>query len=444
MISNIINCILLVRTCTFLVWLKNICIMKENNFSDTTRPILKNNDNQASGIDSPQLYKKKNIKFIEDQHTALINQNLDNSTKENKTKKNIVYKRCRSLTCEDFQPKNKLLRHDIALPSKKTKFNKLIKREELNAVNFDQNTKSSSNEHSYNILERKVQKRDHMLLNKAIKEKNGIFKSNMNFKRHQMDRKNRSQETTSSSSQISNDESRDTLSSDTISQQSEKMQRDFDKMQTHIYETDRTSHNRDRLFKEESSSYSRGNSSESNIAYQEDIDEIHGKRKSPDKIATHVEQPSKIDKKQSAKTPFDYLVEEAQLEQKKMSKIESYEKNKMLRNREETLNKLKRQEELLNRELTQIEESQKYDDSVFTVKIEDDVKMYFCPEKNCKKKFPSLSRVKRHYIVHTGQKPYKCLNKFCKKAFSRKDNMLQHYRNHCFLSKGQKRDKFKP
>ena len=57
--------------------------------------------------------------------------------------------------------------------------------------------------------------------------------------------------------------------------------------------------------------------------------------------------------------------------------------------------------------------------------------MYVCPEKDCGKTFPSLSRVKRHYIIHTGAKPFKCLNSRCPKKFSRKDNMLQHYKTHC-------------
>lgn len=60
--------------------------------------------------------------------------------------------------------------------------------------------------------------------------------------------------------------------------------------------------------------------------------------------------------------------------------------------------------------------------------------MYVCPEKDCGKMFPSLSRVKRHYIIHTGAKPFKCLNLRCPKKFSRKDNMLQHYKTHCKFS----------
>ncbi|KAM0688280.1 hypothetical protein COBT_000465 [Conglomerata obtusa] len=67
-------------------------------------------------------------------------------------------------------------------------------------------------------------------------------------------------------------------------------------------------------------------------------------------------------------------------------------------------------------------------------------KDYICPEPECKKTFPSLSRAKRHYIVHTGHKPYKCLNPECPKSFSRKDNMLQHYNKHCSARKRVKKD----
>jgi hypothetical protein len=79
------------------------------------------------------------------------------------------------------------------------------------------------------------------------------------------------------------------------------------------------------------------------------------------------------------------------------------------------------------------------EDILFRIVDIDGKKEYSCPEKNCGKSFPSLSRIKRHYIVHTGVKPYKCLNPRCQKSFSRKDNMLQHYRSHCSLSKGKKR-----
>lgn len=70
-----------------------------------------------------------------------------------------------------------------------------------------------------------------------------------------------------------------------------------------------------------------------------------------------------------------------------------------------------------------------FDESIFHYNSE--TKMYACPWEGCGKAFPSLSRIKRHYIIHTKLKPFKCLNKGCNRRFSRKDNMLQHYRVHC-------------
>ncbi|EJW04944.1 hypothetical protein EDEG_00919 [Edhazardia aedis USNM 41457] len=75
------------------------------------------------------------------------------------------------------------------------------------------------------------------------------------------------------------------------------------------------------------------------------------------------------------------------------------------------------------------------DDSLFEMVVINGEKEFKCCKPGCTKKFPSLSRVKRHYIVHTGHKPYKCLNPMCKSTFSRRDNMLQHYKTHCQFSK---------
>lgn len=63
--------------------------------------------------------------------------------------------------------------------------------------------------------------------------------------------------------------------------------------------------------------------------------------------------------------------------------------------------------------------------------MDEETKTFICPVPECGKDFPSLSRIKRHYIIHTDIKPFVCKNKECDKRFSRKDNMLQHYRMHC-------------
>lgn len=67
----------------------------------------------------------------------------------------------------------------------------------------------------------------------------------------------------------------------------------------------------------------------------------------------------------------------------------------------------------------------------FPINIINGKKNYLCPKEFCGRSFPSKSRIKRHYVVHTGEKPHKCLNRKCNKSFSRKDNMIQHYKNHC-------------
>jgi hypothetical protein len=78
-----------------------------------------------------------------------------------------------------------------------------------------------------------------------------------------------------------------------------------------------------------------------------------------------------------------------------------------------------------------IESFADFSDSLFNYRIVDDVKSFICPHPGCKMELPSMSRIKRHYIVHTKLKPFKCLNVNCGKKFSRKDNMLQHFRIHC-------------
>lgn len=69
-----------------------------------------------------------------------------------------------------------------------------------------------------------------------------------------------------------------------------------------------------------------------------------------------------------------------------------------------------------------------FNESIFKM---DESGIFRCPVPECAKEFPSLSRIKRHYIIHTDIKPFKCKNKECERRFSRKDNMLQHYRMHC-------------
>lgn len=160
--------------------------------------------------------------------------------------------------------------------------------------------------------------------------------------------------------------------------------------------------------------------------------ESTGKKRSPNKT------------KVTKKTLLDYLIEEAHRELQKMKEIEILERKRHKMEREKRFTELKDQENKLNEEIEKIDDIHFIPDDIFEIRIENNIKMYYCPKRNCNKGFPSLSRVRRHYIVHTGHKPYKCLNPDCKKKFSRKDNMLQHFRNHCFSSKKRKFKEFEP
>lgn len=147
------------------------------------------------------------------------------------------------------------------------------------------------------------------------------------------------------------------------------------------------------------------------------------------------------------KTVFDYLVEEAKNESKK---LRGEEQQQMWTRKEPEIRALTPKADQNNRtyvyrsEIDLIYSKYQITDNIFKVEYDENNKTYHCPKKNCGKSFPSLSRVKRHYIVHTGKKPYYCLNPDCKKSFSRKDNMLQHYRNHCAVSRRKRFREYEP
>lgn len=53
---------------------------------------------------------------------------------------------------------------------------------------------------------------------------------------------------------------------------------------------------------------------------------------------------------------------------------------------------------------------------------------YVCSVESCQKTFRDKSKLKRHMLVHTGDKPFRCL--FCGKCFSLDFNLKTHLRIH--------------
>ncbi|ORX89345.1 hypothetical protein K493DRAFT_155420, partial [Basidiobolus meristosporus CBS 931.73] len=57
-------------------------------------------------------------------------------------------------------------------------------------------------------------------------------------------------------------------------------------------------------------------------------------------------------------------------------------------------------------------------------------KSHICQYPSCHMRFKRLEHLKRHFRVHTLERPYICTHEGCNKAFSRRDNLGQHLKTH--------------
>ncbi|KAI8984515.1 hypothetical protein BDF20DRAFT_792608, partial [Mycotypha africana] len=55
---------------------------------------------------------------------------------------------------------------------------------------------------------------------------------------------------------------------------------------------------------------------------------------------------------------------------------------------------------------------------------------HVCQFSFCGWSFKRYEHLKRHMLVHTGERPYTCHFPGCGKSFSRSDNFHAHYRTH--------------
>ncbi|KAI7874172.1 hypothetical protein K492DRAFT_103147, partial [Lichtheimia hyalospora FSU 10163] len=57
-------------------------------------------------------------------------------------------------------------------------------------------------------------------------------------------------------------------------------------------------------------------------------------------------------------------------------------------------------------------------------------KSHMCPVMQCQRRFKRLEHLKRHMRIHTLERPFACTYPGCHKTFSRSDNLSQHIKTH--------------